>query len=108
MSRKINGFGNNVVQKIKYALNRIIRKGKDRVDKKEQVNVVQKVNFNNCDDASYVGESKSSIGVRIPEHHWDGKKVNKETPFFKHMITTDHHTFDFDGSLILDIEPNYY
>ena len=44
MSGKMNGFGTKVISKIKYALNRIIRKGKDRVDKKEQVNVVYKVN----------------------------------------------------------------
>ena len=34
-------------------------------------------------------------------------KSTKKNPFFKHLITADH-TFDFDGSHILDIKPNYY
>ena len=90
----MNGFVIKLVPKIKWALNRIIRKGEDRVDKKEQVNIVYKVNCNGC-DASYVGESKRCTGVGIPEHQWDSQKAHKETPFFKHMIITDH-IFDFD------------
>ena len=58
-----------------------------------------KVNCNDC-EASYVGESKRGMGVRIPEHERDSKKVHKETPFFKHMINTEH-TIDFAGSQIL-------
>ena len=69
-------------------------------------NVVYKVNFNDC-EASYVGESKRGMGVRIPEHERDSKIAHKETPFFKHKIDTEH-TFDFARSQILDIEPNYY
>ena len=41
------------------------------------------------------------------EHKRNSKKAHKETPFFKHMINTEH-IFDFAGSQILDIEPNYY
>ena len=44
ISRKMNGFGIKVVPKIKYALNSVIKKGKDKVDKDSQVNVVYKVN----------------------------------------------------------------
>lgn len=106
ISRKLNGFDIKVVPKIKYALNRVIKKGKDKVNKNDQVNVVYKVNCNDC-DASYVGESKRGVGVRVSEHKRDSKKAHKETPFFKHMVATEH-TFDFEGSQILDIEPHYY
>ena len=82
-----------------------MKKGKDKVDN-AQVNVVYKVNCNGC-EASYVGDSKRGMGVRIPEHKRESKKAHKETPFFKHMIDTEH-TFDFDASQILDIGPNYY
>ena len=106
ISRIMSGFGIKVVPKIKYALNGVIKKGKNKVDKNAQVNVVYKVNCNDC-EASYVGESKRGVGVRIREHERDSKKAYKETPFFKNMINTEH-TFDFAGSQILDIEPNYY
>ena len=42
-------FGIKEVPKIKYALNRLIKKGKDKVDKKYQVNLEHKFNCNDCD-----------------------------------------------------------
>ena len=65
------------------------------MNRNDQVNVVYKVNCNDC-NASYVGESKRGIGVRVPEHKNNSKKDHKETPFFKHMISTEH-TFNFEG-----------
>ena len=70
----------------------------EKLYKKLQVNVVYEVNCNDC-EASYVGESKRGMGVRIPEHELDSKKAHKERPLFKHMIDTER-TFDFDGSQI--------
>ena len=81
ITRKLNSFNIKVVPKINYAINRIIKKGKDKVNKNDQVNVVYKVNCDDC-DASYAGESKRGIGVRVPEHRRHSKKVHKETPFF--------------------------
>ena len=76
----MNGFDIKVVPKIKYALNRVIKKGKEKVNKNDQLNVVYKVNCNDC-DASYVGESKRGTGVKVPEHRRDSKKAHKETSF---------------------------
>ena len=43
--------------------------------------------------------------MRVPEHKQDSKKAHEETPFFKHLIDTEH-TFDFEDSQILDTEPH--
>ena len=71
------------------------------------LNVVYKVNCNDC-DASYVGENKRGVGVRIlKEHKPDSYKPHKLIPFFKHIVATDH-LFDFEESQVLGIEPHYY
>ena len=88
-------------------INAVIKREKDKIDKKDEGNVVYKVNCNDC-DATYVDESKRGIRVRVmTEHKRDSKKAQKETPFFKHISATNHR-IDCDGADILDIEQHYY
>ena len=58
--------------------------------------MVYKINCNDC-DSSYVGVSKSGIGVRVvKEHKPDSKKAHKETAFLEHVVSTDIHLILMD------------
>ena len=60
----------------------------------------------NC-DASYVGESKRELGVRIKEH-FDNYSLDDD----KHSVVTEHrklgHRFNWKGVKVLDTEQHYH
>lgn len=58
----------------------LIIKGKDKNIKSESTNTVYKINCKNC-SASYVGQSKRIVGVRINKH-----KISKNNVGFKLYI----------------------
>ena len=62
-SHRLRSLNIATLPKIKYSLNEIIRRGKDKVLNKDQTNVVYEVLCNDC-DASYVGGKKRALIVR--------------------------------------------
>ncbi|KYN22634.1 hypothetical protein ALC57_04963, partial [Trachymyrmex cornetzi] len=49
-------------------LNRIIKTGKDKLNKDELSNVVYEINCADC-NVSYVGQTKRQLNTRIKEHN---------------------------------------
>lgn len=96
-------------------LSNIVLKGKDRLPATLQTNVVYKISCKNC-PASYVGQTKRELLVRIKEHSATSEKVrtkkqrlNKVVEPEDHSVISEHeskfkHTFDWDRVRILNKE----
>ena len=56
---------------------------------------------------SYVGETKRTARIRSGEHKKQSINPLKDTPFFRHISSTDH-SLNFDNPDVLDIEPHYF
>jgi len=87
-------------------LNTFIKVHKDSLPISSRPNVVYKINCSDC-DASYVGQTKRTLGTRISEHRSHIRRVSKQP-----SVITDHrlltnHDFDWDSVEILDEEINY-
>lgn len=100
---------NNMVfsHKSNTTLKAIFTNTKDKIDKKQQCNVVYEipckgVGNNKCDKV-YIGTTKRTLGVRLTEHEMDIKKKKGMTGISQHALDTEH-TPDFDNTKILDIE----
>ncbi|XP_043467539.1 protein dopey homolog PFC0245c-like [Leptopilina heterotoma] len=78
----------------------LIVKYKDKNKKTENTNTVYKINCHDC-SASYVGQSKRMVGVRINEHK------NSKDNIVAHHCDSLKHRFDFVNFAILDREDNY-
>lgn len=84
-------------------LTTIVKKGKDRTELNKETNVVYKITCKDC-PASYVGQTKRQLQLRINEHKNDYKKEpGKHSVITSHMLT-QNHKFDFDNTIILDKE----
>ena len=79
----------------------MVKLGKDKVNKFDQTNEVYKFTCKQC-LATYVGESKRALGIRIGEH---SKCKNKKSVVSQHI--NNGHDFDWDDVKILDIEPSH-
>lgn len=102
MSACLKKFNILPVPRLNYSLSNIIRLGKDRTDKWAKTGVVYKFSCKDC-PASYVGETKRSLGTRIKEHV---KKKNPNSVVSLHM--DKNHIFDFENTKILDQEPSWH
>ena len=87
---------------VEKSLSSVIRLGKDPTKKCDKTNVVYKFFCKSC-PASYVGETKRTIKIRINEHQ---KNNNLESVVPQHRKNF-LHDFDWDNTLILDHEANY-
>jgi len=86
-------------------LDTVIRKGKDRIDKKRVTEVVYKIDCINCDKV-YIGQTKRHVATRINEHKNNIKNSNGNF-----SVVTDHrlnfnHEFDRQKPIILHKERN--
>ena len=106
MSRRLKSFNITTIPKMIYSLTDVVKRGKDRVSLLDRINVIYKLQCLDC-NASYVGETKRSLGTRVHEHSRDSKNPLKDTPIFRHISELDHN-FDFDNPAILDTESNYF
>ena len=106
LSHRLKAFNIFIIPKMFYSLSSIIKIGKDKIPTLEQNNLVYKLSCNDC-DATYIGETKRSLGTRVTEHKRDSKKPTKNTPIFRHIFE-NNHSFNFDEPKILDFEQNYF
>jgi len=87
-------------------LSRFIKVQKDSLPPSLRSNVVYQLNCRNC-SASYVGQTKRAISIRVNEHK---KHIIRNSA--QQSVITDHrliykHDFDWDNVQILDEEKNY-
>ena len=107
ISRKLKPFNICTVPKINYFMDKIIKRGKVKVEKVYQTNVAYKINCNCC-DSYYVGETKRTARIRSGEHKKQSINPLKGTPFFFRHISSTDHSFNFDNPDVSDIEPHYF
>jgi len=87
-------------------LDRIIKVHKDQTEYQHKNNVIYKIYCKNC-DASYVGQTKRRLKIRIREHY-----NNIMSDDSKHSVVSQHmvnynHSFNWNDVRILDSESNY-
>lgn len=87
-------------------LDKIIKTGKDNLERGNVCNVIYKINCNDC-SASYVGQTKRRLCTRIKEHRSDiNKKTGSLSVISSHKLELDHD-FDWENVTILDREQSY-
>ena len=93
-----------MVYSAKNKLNNIIKLGKDKNEKCNNVNIVYQINCNDC-NASYVGQTSWRLNVRSNEH---AKKYNDKDQNSELVTHTkdNNHTIDFENIKILDTKIN--
>ena len=78
-----------------FKLNRIIKLGKDRLEKHNNKNLIYQVNCKNC-PANYVGQTKRLLKTRIGEHENNINLSSKYHNVISKHILTNNRTHDFD------------
>lgn len=111
-SNKIHNFTKkyqlNTIYHIPFKLNRIIKLGKDKLNKEQQKNVVYCVKCKDC-DKKYIGQTGRLPSTRILDEHKNNyhRSATYHNVMSLHQKSTNNeHTFDFDGFEILHKEPN--
>ncbi|KAI4467401.1 giy-yig endonuclease superfamily [Holotrichia oblita] len=105
----LNGKNNNNHKMVLYNVNSLKRLHiflnlKDKTDTTTLVDVVYKVNCNNCDKC-YVGQTSQNLEKRIKQHQYD-IAINKNTTGLSHHSIDTGHKFKFNETQILDVEHN--
>ncbi|KYN14005.1 hypothetical protein ALC57_13796 [Trachymyrmex cornetzi] len=88
-------------------LNCFIKAQKDCLTTFHKRNVIYKINCNDC-DASYVGQTKRTLGVRIKEHKNDIRKRNGNLSVLSEHRLNLNHDFDWEDVKIMDTERWFY
>jgi len=99
-------YGFNIAFSIPNALNRFIKRGKDKINVMAQNECVYKIKCSNC-DMCYVGQTKRQLGTRIKEHISDIKKKSGSLSVVSNHRLENNHEMDWSGVMILDKESSY-
>ena len=106
IKRSLKPYNICIIPKPDYLLYNIVKKCKDKLHPLKRTSLVYKINCTSC-EASYVGETKREVGIRIDEHV---KNMTKDHE--KHNVISQHrilgHIFDWCNVEILDYENHYY
>jgi len=102
----VKKYGYDVAYSVPNTLNKIIRRGKDRIDPMSQNDVVYKINCLNCDN-SYVGQTKRQLSTRLKEHMSDIKKKNDTLSVISNHRLEYNHDMNWGEATILDKESSY-
>ena len=102
LSNIFKKYNISTIPVVNKTLKSIIKLGKDSTNKWEQTNIVYKFNCKNC-TATYIGESKRALRVRINEHK---NKKNSESVVCEHQLEFNHE-FDWENTKIVDYVSDY-
>ncbi|KAJ8672176.1 hypothetical protein QAD02_003435 [Eretmocerus hayati] len=84
-----------------------MKRGKDTTQSMDQPDEVYKIDCDNC-DACYVRETERNMGDRIADNVRHSKKPTKQNYLIHDPITNYGHSFNFEGTEILDRETNWH
>ena len=70
----------------------VVKRGKEKLDKINQHNVVYKIECDNC-DSCYIGETKRAVSIRIKEHR---QNINLTDSDKHNVVTLIVHLFNCD------------
>lgn len=101
LSNCLKEYNISTVSLINKNLNTVVKLGKDISQKEDRTNVVYEFNCKQC-PATYIGETKRAMRVRIGEHQ---KNKNPDSVVFQHCEKFSHE-FNWSNVKILDSEPN--
>ena len=97
----------NVVYSVKNQNNyKLIIKGKDNLPKNDRINLVYKIECDNCPTV-YVGQTKRKISSRIREHFNNISHRSQQISVVSEHRLDKNHDFRWNDVKILDIEPNW-
>ncbi|XP_017478561.1 PREDICTED: uncharacterized protein LOC108368252 [Rhagoletis zephyria] len=88
-------------------LSTIFTKTKSPIETYQQSNVVYEVKCMGGENVDcnkiYIGTTKRTLGIRLPEHEADIRKEKKNTALAQHMLENSH-TADLANARIIDVE----
>ena len=103
----MKNFNVRPVNKITNKLNIFVKRGKDKIKKEDQHNVVYKIECNNC-NSNYIGETQRALATRTKKHKDNiGHDPKMYNVISKHRLDNDHE-IKWDKVKILDVEPHYF
>jgi len=83
----------------------IIKKGKDRLDRKSNTDVVYKIDCNDCEKV-YIGQTKRHLETRVKEHKNNIKNASGNFSVVTNHRLSSNHEFKWDEPIILHKEKN--
>jgi len=87
-------------------LNRYIKVHKDALPITSLTNVVYQIDCLDC-DATYVGQTKRSLHIRVSEHRNHIRRNSTQNSVITEHRLKCEHDFDWDRAKVLDRESNY-
>jgi len=99
-------FDFDVAYSVPNTLNKLIKRGKDKIDVLENNDFVYKINCLNC-NATYVRQTKKQLGTRLQEHKSDINKKNGLLSVVSDHRLENNHDMNWSKTKILDIESSY-
>jgi len=87
-------------------MNKIIKRGKDKIEHMSTNDCVYKINCLNC-EKSYVGQMKRQLKTRVKEHKSDITKKNGLLSVISEHRLEKNHDMNWTETTILDTESSY-
>ena len=87
-------------------LRSFIRRGKDDLEHVQNQNVIYRISYEDC-DASYIGQTKRQLKIRLHEHVSDINISSKSPSVISNHRIEENNNFKWDKMDILDVEPSY-
>ncbi|XP_071573520.1 uncharacterized protein [Temnothorax nylanderi] len=96
----------DVVYTVPKKLDRIINRGKDRLESAKRMEIVYEIDCLNC-DACYIGQTKRNLATRIKEHRADIKKHPSNHSVVSKHKTSCNHEFNWTSPKVLHSEKQF-
>lgn len=107
LTSSLKHLGINVINKISNKLNTIVKKGKDKLPKTRNHEVIYKINCNDC-DKSYIGQTYRALEIRVKEHQNNIRQSRDKYNVISEHRTNTGHDMKWDNYQILDRDAHWY
>lgn len=103
ISRTIKKTSLKLIYTIPKKLDKLIKRGKDKLSKTDKTDIVYKIDCNKC-DATYIGQTKRHLNTRIKEHINNIKVHTSNHNVISKHKTEYMHDFNWTSPNILHCE----